>query len=288
MFLRLRPEQGISKEMKPSVTITLTRYAEPDSLVRQALSHALSQQGVLGEVLFIDQQMDAKLGPDDFPGPELQLRVVRKQLKGLSQARNLALDQAKHPIVIFLDADALAQPDFAANLAAELTKKAVGVAGARIIPRWSGEPPFLAKARAVYDQFSLLDLGAGTKPYHRVVGAGFGVDMAKLPSDFRFDEALGRRDGLLFGGEESDFCTRAQGLGLNVRYVGGAQVLHIVEPERMQLRWIMKRLVYAGHGRAKMGGTPSPGGKAKLADWLLMPLYLPPYAAGWLWGKMSK
>ncbi len=110
----------------------------------------------------------------------------------------------------------------------------------------------------------------------------------RLPADFRFDEGLGRREGRLFGGEESDFARRVRALGLAVVYVGAAEVTHLIEPERTRLPWILKRLVYAGHGRALAGGTPEPGGKARLADWLLLPLYLPPYALGWLWGKLSR
>lgn len=273
--------------MTANVTITLTRYAEPDSLVRRALEHALDQDGVAGEVLFVEQQLDSQISPADFPDAKLRLRVVKAQLRGLSHARNLALDEAAHSKVLFLDADALASIDFAAHLARVLDQDGVAIAGAKIVPLWNGQPPVLARARAVYDQFSLLDLGSVTVPYHRVVGAGFGVDMDKLPPDFRFDEALGRRDGRLFGGEESDFCKRAQDLGFAVKYVGTAVVQHVIEPERMKTGWILKRLVYAGYGRAKMGGSPAPGGTATLADWLLLPLYLPPYAAGWLWGKAT-
>ncbi|WP_209347153.1 glycosyltransferase [Pontixanthobacter sp. CEM42] len=277
----------MSSDKPRAVTLTLTRFAEPDSLVRQSLAHALAQEGVSGEVVFVEQQVDSAITADDFPGAKLELRIVRRKLAGLSAARNLALDEARHGLIMFLDADALAAPDYAAQLAAKLVNDDVAVAGARIVPQWPGNPPALAKARAVYDQYSLLDLGGSTQPYHRVVGAGFGVDMGKLPRDFRFDENLGRRDGRLFGGEESDFTTRARALGYRSLYVGSAVVTHLIEPERTGLGWIAKRLVYAGHGRAKMGGAPSPGGKRTNADWLLAPLYVPPYAIGWLWGKFS-
>lgn len=274
--------------MKPSVTITLTRYAEPDALVRRSLAHALGQTGVDGEVLFVEQKSGSTIEPADFPDANLGLRIVRTEPGGLSRARNTALEEARFPKILFLDADALAETDFALRLAEVLSMEKVAIAGARIVPEWTGKAPSLARARAVYDQFSLLDLGEETRPYHRVVGAGFGVDMGKLPDGFRFDEKLGRRDGRLFGGEESDFCRRVSELGFETSYVGAAVVRHVIEPERMKLGWITKRLVYAGHGRAKLGGSPAPGGKASWADWLLAPFYLPPYALGWLWGKLGR
>ena len=58
----------------PSVTITMTRYAEPDSLLRQVLEHALRQQGVEGEVLLVEQRTDR---PFDGAGPQTQVRIYR-------------------------------------------------------------------------------------------------------------------------------------------------------------------------------------------------------------------
>lgn len=271
-----------------SVTIAITRYAEPDRIIADSLRHALGQQAVRGEVLFIEQAPSSTLTEAEFAGGNLELRFIRRRLAGLSAARNMALEEARHRLVLFLDADALAEPGWAAAVAHALSDERVAVVGSKIVPRWPGEPPFFARASALKDQFSLLDLGDETRPYHRVVGAGFGADMGKLPPDFRFDTALGRRGGLLFGGEESDFCTRARALGFETAYVGSARATHLIEPERCRWSWILKRMVYAGHGRARQGGAPAASGKAGFFDWLLLPVYLPPYALGWLWGKLSR
>lgn len=271
-----------------AVTIAVTRYAEPDEVISRSLRHALAQQGVGGEVIFIEQDCDSALRETDFGQGSLALRIIRRKLPGLSAARNLALDEARHPLVLFLDADALAEPDWAFELARALSAERIAVAGSKVVPRWPGKAPFFTRAAVLHDQYSLIDLGNGTRPYHRVVGAGFGADMAKLPPRFRFDTGLGRRGGVLFGGEESDFCSRARALGLEVVYVGSASVTHLIERERCNWRWILKRMVFAGHGRARMGGAPSASRKAGLYDWLLMPAYLPPYALGWLWGRLSR
>lgn len=270
----------------PGVTIAITRYAEPDTVISQSIRHALAQRQVEGEVLFIEQQHDPGISERDFPPSALALRTIRRRLGGLSEARNLALDEARFPLVLFLDADALADPDWASELATALSTDRCAVAGSRIIPRWPGKPPGFTRATVLRDQYSLLDLGPDTRPFHRVVGAGFGVDMTKL-GNLRFDTGLGRRQGLLFGGEESDFCKRSLERGFQVIYVGKALVTHMIEAERCSWRWILKRMVFAGHGRASLGGVPSSSSSAGIFDWILMPAYLPFYATGWLWGKLA-
>ncbi len=270
----------------PEVTVTLTRYAEPDALLREVLDSATAQQGVSGEVLLVEQDPDGSVDESEYANANLPLRIIRAELGGLSEARNLSLEHAKHDLVLFLDADAVAVEDWAAQLADALAEPRVAVAGSRIVPRWTGREPFLARARVVRDQFSLLDLGTGQKPYPRVVGAAFGVDRAKTGT-LRFDPNLGRREGRLFGGEESDFCHLASEAGLDIVYQGAACVEHVVAPERMRLGWIAKRLVFAGQGRGSLGGKPSPSRSPGLVDWLTLPITLPPYALGWLWGKLG-
>ena len=271
----------------PSVTITMTRYAEPDSLLRQVLEHALRQQGVEGEVLLVEQRTDRPFDGAGLPQGPLAFRMIERRLPGLSAARNVALEEARHDLVLFLDADALAAPDWAAAMAAALQEDGVAVVGSRIVPRWTGREPLIARARVVRDQFSLLELGPERFPYPRAVGAGFGVNRARTGA-LRFDPRLGRREGKLFSGEESEFCHRVTEAGLGIVYQGGAVVEHVIAPERMRLGWVLKRLLYAGQSRARVGGAPSPSRSPGLVDWLTLPITLPPYALGWLWGKLAR
>lgn len=269
------------------VTIAITRYAEPDELVLRALTAALAQHGVAGEVLFLDQRVAEPLANSALLAGNLTLRIERGRLAGLSAARNRALAMAQHDLVLFLDADAVAQPDWAAHMANALGGANVAVAGSRIVPGWPGKPPAFTRATAILDQYSMLDLGRTTQEVGKVVGAGFGVNRAALPEGFAFDTALGRRDGRLFGGEETDFCHRARALGRKVVYCGEAEVTHLVEPERLRLGWLTRRMFHAGYGRSAQGGAPSPSRRLTGADWLYLPLYLPPYALGWLWRKLA-
>jgi hypothetical protein len=267
------------------VTLTLTRFAEPDALLEQALARLAAQTGVTGEILLIDQKPGGTVSAEAHSNASWTGRTIRQSLPGLSAARNLSLREAAHDHVLFCDADALAHDGWAMALSKALSQPGVAIAGCRILPAWSGAPPMLTRSRIVLDQYSLFDLGDDTKDATRVVGAGFGVDRSECSDEMQFDEGLGRRDGQLFSGEESDLCHRVTATGGRVVYVGRAVVDHVIQPERMRVGWILKRLYYAGLGRGHVGGAPNPSKKPGLADWLFLPVILPPYALGWLVSK---
>ena len=267
---------------KPNVTLTLTRLSEPDALLEKVLGRLAAQTGVSGEILLIEQKTDSTVTAEAFSNANWTGRTISRSLPGLSAARNLSLAEAAHDIVLFCDADALARDGWAMALRDALAEPDVAVAGCRILPAWSGDAPLLARSRVVLDQYSLFDLGEGNSEATRIVGAGFGVDRRECPDEMRFDEALGRRGGRLFGGEETDLCRRVTEAGGRIVYVGAAVVDHVIQPERMRVSWVMKRLFYAGLGRGAAGGAPSPSRKPDWGDWLLLPVILPPYALGWL------
>ncbi len=270
------------------VTLTLTRLHEPDALLEEVLSHLAAQTGVTGEILLIEQKEGSSIDAEAYSNADWTCRIVTKRLRGLSAARNLSLQESRHDHILFCDADALARPGWAAAMHRALTDPQVAIVGSRILPRWSGSAPFLARANVVRDQYSLYDLGEDSLDVARVVGAGFGLDRSKHSDEMHFDEDLGRRDGRLFGGEESDLCQRVAAAGGAIRYVGDAVVEHVIQPERLRTSWILKRLYYAGYGRGTAGGSPNPSRRPNAADWLSLPLVLPPYALGWLAARLTR
>lgn len=274
--------------MAQGVTVAVTRLNEPDDMLAETLAALAAQDGAAGEILLVEQKPDSTLAEGEITNERWRLRILRKPMPGLSAARNLALAEAEHDHVLFCDADAVAHPGWSSALSTGLAEPDVAVVGSRILPRWLGRPPILAKSRVVRDQFSLYDLGTDTFEVPRVVGAGFGVHRARHKEQMYFDEALGRRDGRLFGGEESDLCRRVASAGGRVVYVGTACVDHVIQPERHSASWIMKRLYYAGVGRSQVGGAPAPSRSPGFWDWVLLPAILPPYALGWIRGRYGK
>lgn len=271
----------------PAVSIAVTRYAEPDWLVLQTLESLSIQRGVSAEILFLDQSPnDSVVAQFTAMGsPNIRCEYVPIPAKSLSFARNAAVRRASAEAILFIDSDAVAQPGWAVAIATCLADGGVGVVGTRILPRWQGRPPLIARSRMVRDQYSIFDHGECRRSVPRVVGASFGLHRKRLGAEAYFEESLGRREGALLGGEESDLCQRVLRSGLNVVYEGRAAVHHQIHAERMCYRWILKRFFYAGLTRARLGGPPRPSHPLRLWDFVALPIVLPSYVTGYLYGK---
>lgn len=276
-----------SDQSQRAVTMTLTRYREPDWLVCETLESLARQREISGDVLFFDQNYDADFAEtvEAHSSTAITFKCIPCEEKSLSYARNKALATARHDIVLFIDCDAIADPGWAKHLTDALEGEEISIAGARILPLWRGRPPVLAKANVVLDQYSILDWGEEVKVASRVVGAGFGLNMRRFRDEIYFDEMLGRREGKLFGGEETDLCARLEKAGGRIVYCGKAVVQHQILSERLTVAWVLRRLYYAGLGRAQRGGAPAPSRAPGFWDWALLPVILPPYAAGYLNAK---
>jgi len=275
---------------RENITITLTRYREPDWLVNETLDSLAVQHNIAGEIIMLDQawRQDFANKVAARSTKALQFSCLSCEERGLSFARNCGLQIAANDIVLFIDPDAVADPFWAERLAQTLSSPCIAIAGSRILPKWLGAIPLLAKASVVLDQYSLLDWGEQEQDAARIVGAGFGVRKSAARDEMFFDEALGRREGKLFGGEETDLCARVCAKGGRVVYCGGSIIHHQILPERLTSSWIIRRLYYAGIGRARRGGAPSPSRSPDLWDWTLMPFILPPYMLGYCRGMMGR
>ncbi|MEM9147890.1 MAG: glycosyltransferase [Pseudomonadota bacterium] len=278
-------------QSKPRAVIALTRYAEPNALVLETLESLARLEGEGFTVHLADQRADPDLAQAvaALSTPRLPFLYDTIPAKSLSFARNHALNVADADIVLFIDPDAIVETDWALHLATALERSPeAALVGGRIVPLWRSPPPVLARARFVRDVFSVLDLGPGLRPYHRVVGASFGVHKRRLGTEARFDERLGRREGKLFSGEESELCARALAKGFEVLYEHAALAHHQIGAERARTAWILQRFYYAGMGRVAQGGEPRPSQGPKGLEWLAVAAVLPAYGAGYIRGLLAR
>src|SRR5215469_14069434 len=100
--------------------------------------------GVEAECIVVDNRStdDTRSVVAQFsPHSPLPTRYVYENGAGSSYARNRAVEEALGEFILFIDDDAVAEPDWAAELLAELEHRQLDVACGMVLPRWCQQPP---------------------------------------------------------------------------------------------------------------------------------------------------
>ncbi len=179
--------------------------------------------------------------------PECSLRLVRETGPGVSFARNRGLQEAQAPIVAFIDDDERVNPGFLRAYADFFAAHPEAVvAGGRIIAEYpSGRPDWMSH----YVEMPIanpMDFGPEVRPFPagKVPGGGnMAFRRDGLAGYGGFDPSLGRVNGELIGGEENDFFERLRDGGETIWYVPGAEMWHIIPPQKLT-RDYFRRLSY--------------------------------------------
>ncbi len=277
--------------MKPNVTITLTRYNEANELIHPCIEGLAQQKNVRATVYFLDQTFDAatKKLCANLSTKNITIHYKKISDKSLSNARNIGIKLAKTDLVLFIDSDAIPEPNWAYELANTYrANPKAAIVGGKSVAKWLCKPKWYHKSNILMDMYSTIDLGATTLETSRIVGVNFSLNKKLLKQEAFFDENLGRRPGSLMSGEESDLCARSEKKGFTTYYTGKATVHHQIQTDRMRLAWVFRRYWYAGKERAMVGGTPQTyTNKRNMYDRLLLPLVAIPYVFGFISNKLN-
>jgi glycosyltransferase involved in cell wall biosynthesis len=190
----------------------------------------------------------------------LLTRYVYEGGAGSSYARNRAIEEARGDFILFIDDDAVAEPDWAAEMLAELGRRQLDVACGMVLPRWSGEPPrwlgpSLYVRLAVHDAARLAAASrAASDTIDNYFSANVGFRRRTFTRFGGFRQDLGVVGSNPMSGEDTELFARILTAGGAVGFAPRARVHHIIPPERMR-RSYMRRKSYAfGYGSAVAGG----------------------------------
>jgi glucosyl-dolichyl phosphate glucuronosyltransferase len=273
------------------ITIALTRYKEPDWLLNLTLESIARQGEVRAKVHVLDQSFHQET--KDFCKSLCSESIVFEYhvilSKGCSYARNVAISLCQTDILLWTDPDVVLASDWAYCLSQTLVNKKCAIVGGKIIPRWHGIPRWYMRTNVMTDQYSLIDLGQDEKETDRIIGGSLGINIRQLGQEACFDENLGRRNGTLLGGVDAEFCERAVQHGFKVYYTGRTVAEHQILRAKMSLLWTARKFYYGGFSRSMRGGRPSAMNKKReTADYIVLGMFAPFYAAGFSMGLLKK
>jgi glucosyl-dolichyl phosphate glucuronosyltransferase len=192
-------------------------------------------------------------------------RWVAESRRGLSNARNRGIAEARADLVAFFDDDAVAEPDWIDWLFRVFQDDPTAdAAGGRICVRWPNERPNWMPA-SLLGYYGHCDYGSSRKglaypefPY----GSNMVIRKVHLQAVGGFNSALGPTGANLMAAGEQDLFFRLYQLPIKVVYEPAAIVHHWAPPERVTRRWSLRRAFRHGVSTATMSIANGDGGRA--------------------------
>lgn len=181
--------------------------------------------------------------------PELNFRYLVESRQGLSFARNRGIDEAQSDVLIFIDDDAFATPDYLQNTIRffESTPDAAA-AGGRIYPLFeSKRPDWLPDI--LMSLMSVIDLGDQVCLFKKKfpIGANMSFRRKTIQAYGNFNVKLGRRGDNLEGAEEKDLFLKIIAAGEKVYYIPDAIVQHVIPEKRLSFDHFRRQAIGIGY-----------------------------------------
>jgi GT2 family glycosyltransferase len=236
--------------MGVSITVAICTWNRSDALDRvlTAMRNLVIPEGVTWRLAVVNNNCTDRT--DEViakHAPQLPLDRLFEPTPGISHARNCAVNGTQSDVILWIDDDAIPEPDWlAAHVTAFEQLKADLVIG-KVVPLWEqGRPPTWYSPQ-FNGMFALLDYGDTTRVITDARETGFNVNMGfrrnlvQSVGAYRLDIGTGRRAG----GEDQDLCQRAHDAGKVVVYQPQALVRHMIPPSRCTKQFY-RRYMWSG------------------------------------------
>ncbi|MFW6384472.1 MAG: glucosyl-dolichyl phosphate glucuronosyltransferase [Halodesulfurarchaeum sp.] len=242
---------------EPTVSVVLCTYDLGDyEHFREAAESVLNQTYDPVELVIVvdgSQPLHEEVTAE-FGDREDTVIALNDENVGLLESRNRGVELAGGDVVAFIDDDAVAEPDWLAELVDTYRRRDAIAAGGRMAPRWvAGKPPLPAE---FYWLVGVTYRGFPTEETE--VRNTFGSNLSFRREVFLelggFDTDIGGRKGdkNLQGGE-TELCARMEAAyGEGVWYTPDAVVGHKVFEYRTEPRWWLERAFWQGYSKRAM------------------------------------
>jgi glucosyl-dolichyl phosphate glucuronosyltransferase len=186
---------------------------------------------------------------------------VEKQ-QGASYARNAGAGLAQSGLLVFMDDDAIAEPDYLENILKFYSaNQDISGLGGRIIPRYiPSEPPWMSHfVSSLVGNFDYNKTVTEFKPGKYPLESNMVVKKEDFHLVGGFNTALpGVKGTLRIGGEGKDFFLKLQKAGKRIFYDPSIIVHHVVEVNKLTSEYMYR--VASGIGRGERVRTKALGG----------------------------
>jgi len=201
------------------------------------LSHLKSQEVKPDEVIIIDDYSKVPFKVNTQYNGKITLLRSKREL-GLGTCRNIGVIVAKGDILVFIDDDALPQPNWLKEILLCFEQHNVDIVGGLAVPLYLIKPPYWWDSNILGKYLAINN--------RTIVGCNFAVRREVFKEVGLFNIKLGRYKKLKLSNEEIDFLLRAFVKGINMKYLPKAKVYHVVTPRRLTLTYLIRRAWYQG------------------------------------------
>lgn len=180
--------------------------------------------------------------------PEVAFHYCVEPQQGLSHARNRGIREAQGDILVYVDDDALVNPEYLQTYAAFFQQHPEAMAaGGPILPQYDGceEPQWMSHyTRQLVT--GKLDLGSRERefPSGAFPGGGNAAYRKQVFDEVGlFNPELGRKGNSLIGAEEKDLFDKMTSRGIRFYYLPTAILYHLIPPKKLTKEYF-ERLTY--------------------------------------------
>jgi O-antigen biosynthesis protein len=244
--------------MSGTTSVIICAYTE--SRWRQLLSAAESirkQTASVDELLIVIDHNDDLRDRAERAVPWAQV-IASSGPRGLSGARNTGMTASTGEIVLFLDDDAVAEPDWVSQLLAHYCDPHVLGVGGAAQPLWERSAPYWWPVEFGWVVgCSYRGQPDTTAPVRNLMGCNMSLRRTVIEAVGAFNEVLGREADNAFGCEETELCIRARQLVPDGQFIfePKAVVHHWVPGSRSSWSYFRARCRAEGVSKARVART---------------------------------